>query len=1161
MPGSSPRDSQGPRRRAILVVGMHRSGTSALTRILNLLGVKLGSKLMPANKDNRAGYWEHDDLVRLHDELLKELGSSWDDLCPLPADDLQGERTASLRTRILEVLARDFAEAPVWGFKDPRLCRLLPLWDAVCREFATEPHFVITLRHPGEVAGSLARRNGFLPEKSHLLWLEHCLRAERLTRGRPRSFVAYEKLLDDWRPEMARVVAELGVEGLRSLEAVGSEVDAFLNPKLRHHVAAPSVAAGEAAALGRWVGEAYAALQRAAAGDSAELAERLDAITAQLETAGELFHPVLAQQKRDLAAAEQLVREREAKIALMRRRLAELVQGANAGGVPASKAAQGAPAGGEPETLAGNPRVSIVIPVWNRLDFTVQCVESLIEHTPAGLFEVVFVDNGSTDDTPQFLECLEGNVKVVRNEENLGFARACNQGAEVAVGDHLLFLNNDIEAQPGWLEPLLETVDRDPSVAAVGSKLLFPDRTIQHAGVAVIQSPFEKTGITVSHIHYKAHPDVFAASFACEYQALTAACLLVRRSAFAEVSGFDTGFWNGYEDMDLCFKLRERGGKLVYQPRSVLIHHESQSGPERFARTQGNIQLLWSRWLGKVSPDFLVDESERCTLAATNQIRAYLPPPVPARSEKGDRLTSIVILNRNRLSDLRQCLDSIAANTPERHEIIVIDNGSTDGSREYLHVITGERENLRVVVNAENIGFAAGNNQGIALAGGDGIVILNNDTAVTDGWLARLWAALDAHPETGIVGPMTNYASGPQVIPKVPYKNAQGLARFARRLASDHVGESEEARRIVAFCWLMRREVVERIGGFDEHFGTGNCEDDDYCVRTVQAGLRTRIARDVFVHHTGSQTFRAENIDYGESLRNNFEIFKRKWGMRPEVRPENGYPFYELAARPAQPKIEVPDVSVTHEASQGGRWFEGKGAKAPAMRESRPIAPARHPAGAASTTAPGTMRLRIGLVGSAEPNAELRRLLKKYHGGGAVPVWRTTADVHANLREGGDVLLLAPDVVLSDEVLRILVAVASSNARVAAVGPVANLAPEPQLVKPRYDDLGKGLRKFAARRAKKYRDTWKEVPHLGEFCLLLKGGAAADAGGLDESAPLAEALARLFARLRAKEYRVACAHGAYVHRGGGGGGRADEAATRESAGVSEAEAAVPGVPQ
>ena len=130
---------EGPPPEALLILGMHRSGTSALTRILNLLGVELGSNLMPPSQDNRAGYWEHDDLVRLHNELLHGLGSFWADVRPLPEGDLGGERTAGFRTRILVVLARDFADSPLWGFKDPRLCRLLPLWETICRDFETEP--------------------------------------------------------------------------------------------------------------------------------------------------------------------------------------------------------------------------------------------------------------------------------------------------------------------------------------------------------------------------------------------------------------------------------------------------------------------------------------------------------------------------------------------------------------------------------------------------------------------------------------------------------------------------------------------------------------------------------------------------------------------------------------------------------------------------------------------------------------------------------------------------------------------------------------------------------------------------------------------------------------------------------------------------------------
>jgi hypothetical protein len=158
------------------------------------------------------------------------------------------------------------------------------------------------------------------------------------------------------------------------------------------------------------------------------------------------------------------------------------------------------------------------------------------------------------------------------------------------------------------------------------------------------------------------------------------------------------------------------------------------------------------------------------------------------------------------------------------------------------------------------------------------------------------------------------------------------MERFARSWREDLAGETVPARRLVGFCWMMRRAVLVAIGGFDERFETGNCEDDDYCLRAHQAGFGTRIARGVFVHHTGSRTFVGEKIDYAALLATNFGRFKEKWGMDPASPPENGYPFEKLVAGPKQPRVELPDVASRHLPKLGGRWFEDKAAPAPAPR-------------------------------------------------------------------------------------------------------------------------------------------------------------------------------------------------------------------------------------
>src|SRR5262249_43297152 len=218
-----------------------------------------------------------------------------------------------------------------------------------------------------------------------------------------------------------------------------------------------------------------------------------------------------------------------------------------------------------------NPIASIVVPVWNRADLTRQCLDALQRTVHPRAHEAIVVDNHSTDDTPALLASHALAPRVIRNDENLGFARACNQGAAAARGALVLFLNNDTVPTPGWLAPLVEILDREPDVAMVGSRLLYPEsRLIQHAGVA-FDSP------TPFHLWRRVPADWPPANVQCDVGAVTAACMLVRRSVFSELGGFDESYLNGFEDIDFCLRLGERGHRIVYCPRSVVLHYESMT--------------------------------------------------------------------------------------------------------------------------------------------------------------------------------------------------------------------------------------------------------------------------------------------------------------------------------------------------------------------------------------------------------------------------------------------------------------------------------------------------------------------------------------------------------------------------------------------------------
>jgi hypothetical protein len=224
-------------KKIVIVAGMHRSGTSALTRAINLAGVPLPSNLMPATPENRDGYWEPVDLVVFHDKILKSFESQWDDFREVPQAWFDGDEAERFGIGLSEWITEEIAGKDGLLIKDPRLCRLLPLWQKVCAALGIDIYTVIVVRNPIEVVRSLQTRNQFLPMKSAILWLRHFIDAERFTRGRQRSFVDFDGLMNNALSTIQRIAAELGLVFPVPDSELAPLLDAALKPSLRHHVA------------------------------------------------------------------------------------------------------------------------------------------------------------------------------------------------------------------------------------------------------------------------------------------------------------------------------------------------------------------------------------------------------------------------------------------------------------------------------------------------------------------------------------------------------------------------------------------------------------------------------------------------------------------------------------------------------------------------------------------------------------------------------------------------------------------------------------------------------------------------------------------------------------------------------------------------------------
>lgn len=333
-----------------------------------------------------------------------------------------------------------------------------------------------------------------------------------------------------------------------------------------------------------------------------------------------------------------------------------------------------------------------------------------------------------------------------------------------------------------------------------------------------------------------------------------------------DAAGFAHQIRRLHEDQELWEKIRENGLRHVEK----LYSSEELTG----ALTDSVRQL--------------------CSLAAPSALLAAGPHRAPATRAKKDKpfrlappsfpkaprkpLFSVIVLTHNQWPFTELCLRSLAhaeATAPGLAEYILVDNASTDGTPDFAKRIPG----LKVIANEENLGFAAGNNLGIAAATGENIVLLNNDTIVPPRWLEGFRHYVSRIPNLGVLGPSTNTETG-QSVPGADYRSVDTLFSFNDRLASERGGAWERVKKISGLCLVIPRTALEKIGPLDSDFGLGYFEDDDFCLRAEDAGLTIAWAKDIYVHHFGSVSFSGQEKSRAKYLEEGMARFAFKWGKR-----------------------------------------------------------------------------------------------------------------------------------------------------------------------------------------------------------------------------------------------------------------------------------------
>lgn len=499
----------------VFVLGMHRSGTSAAARLVNLLGFSLGPDrgLLPPQEDNPTGFWESESLMQMNDRLLDALGGAWDAPPALEPGWLARPEVEALRPSAIAILQRVLIEDR-WAWKDPRNCLTLPFWLTSLR---ARTAIVLIHRNPLEVAASLQARNGFATPLGLALWERYMRSALAAVCGRPVFITSYRRLIDDphaWTEALAVFLRECGVY---VPEPPRPEIESFVRPELRH-AEFPDTALGANPLVSMQQHNLHLTLEAAAGAhrrfSAAETGPETPWVDALL---AERRHG--RRQERELAAAE--------------------------------------------ASLVG--RTAIVIVNTNGGDYLPRALAA-VERQTASPDRVIVVDNGSTDGSADGLEERHPGVEVVRAGTNLGFAAANNLAARLADDcAYIALLNPDAFPEPGWLAALLHAAARHPGYSFFASRLL-------RDGVGRIDG----TGdcIHVSGMVWSRDRDQ-PADFdraAGEVFAACAAAALYRRDAFLSVGGFDESFFCFHEDSDLSFRLQLAGYRCLYVPEAAVRH-------------------------------------------------------------------------------------------------------------------------------------------------------------------------------------------------------------------------------------------------------------------------------------------------------------------------------------------------------------------------------------------------------------------------------------------------------------------------------------------------------------------------------------------------------------------------------------------------------------
>lgn len=793
---------------------------------------------MMAAAGNQKGYFEDIRIVRVHDLLLSRFGLDWKSLADFPEGWWKKNEVQEFQNSLRNILSEEFLKNPLCLVKDPRLCRLLPLWRALFKELQISPFTVLVVRHPDEVAASLSRRDGLPENHSYLLWAQHLLEAENYSRGWPRVWIDYQSLLNNWRETFNHILNSFGLEGILTASHNKQDLDNFIDPALRHHRSEKVYTPESENIFKRLAFDCYEAFQRA---------ETTEDLAISLE-------PLRSEMIRQVRAVKAWSVEERPKSVVA---------------ITGDKYSEFDP-GEHPSTEAANPDPNKSYRRWLKL------------HHPAERELVRAIDQVRKWPEQPVFHCV---VTLMHEEEQNNLADTIDGIAAQYYEHWRLLVVTPLPCpdslwqelpQLAWHQmdsksTLAEALNK--ALAAIDAHwvwLLKPgDRLESHALLSFAEAVHAHPGWRLIYSDEgrispqgEFHSPHFKPDFNLDLLRANdyLGPVMVRRDALLEVGGIAD--LPGAEDYDLALRMLEIWGEKGFgHLAEVLVHRPDQDASVTSERSAAQTRAVKDH-LARCEVSAKVREG---FLAGTRSIQYPL--------DKTPRV-SILIPTKDRLELLQPCVESVLEKTdyPD-FEIIVIDNQSRERETlDYLEQLTIRDSRVRVLPYPHTYNFSAINNAAAEVATGEFLLLLNNDTVILqENWLERLMRH-GLRSEVGAVGARLVYPNGTvQHAGVILGMGGVGVAEHW------HIGSSlddpgymgrlqlvQNLSAVTAACLLVRKSLYREIGGLNPERYQVLFNDIDFCLRLRQRDYLVVWTPEVTVMHHGSGSLGSEYDPKGQ---------------------------------------------------------------------------------------------------------------------------------------------------------------------------------------------------------------------------------------------------------------------------------------------------------